>query len=348
MRRMLSLAITIPVAALIIVAIVYVVGFRKTLDAVRQAGPMAFAGVGALTAIFLVLQSAAWAALNRPIHHRVRFHTLLGAVVVGLAGNILTPSTFLGGEPLKVVYVGRTAHLPYHEVAGSVVLSKYLEAISFIFFFSFSTIVAAVSYRDVLFGPLFALGVLILVLGAVSLAFCAVLWLSLSRRWHPLAALVGWLARLPLLTGYFAGLRERAAKMEDQVSRVFCEEAAAARTAFVALFVGHVTVFLKPAAFFHLGARLDMGLGELCLIFVVGQALLAFQLTPAGAGTLDGGLIGTFALVGLSEAQAMAFLLCLRFWDAAVVGGGTILATRVGAHLISGRGPHEEEPPPRP
>jgi uncharacterized membrane protein YbhN (UPF0104 family) len=123
--------------------------------------------------------------------------------------------------------------------------------------------------------------------------------------------------------------------MEDQVSRVFCEEGTASRKAFGLLLLGHLAIFVKPAAFFYLGAGLGMNLGQLCLIFVASQALLAFQLTPSGAGTLDGGLIGTFALMGLDEAQCMALLLCLRFWDLVLLLGGGLLAAKAGAAFFA-------------
>ena len=315
------------------------VGVEKTLAAVGEAGAGAFAGVGACMGAVVVLQAVAWAALNQPIQHKARFRTLLGAVVVGQAGNILTPSTYLGGEPLKVVYVAKATGHRYHEVAGTVLLSKYLEALSFILFFSFSTIVAAVSYRDLLFGPYLAVGVTLLGLAGASLVLFGVLWLALSRRWRPVTRLVQWLPKLRLFSKSLARLRDRASVMEDQVSRVFCEEGQAARLAFGAMLLAHAAIFAKPALFFLLGAGNGLGLGALCLIFVASQALLAFQLTPSGVGTLDGGLIGTFALVGLDEAHCMAYLLAIRFWDIAIIGGGAFLATRVGAQLVMGKGP---------
>ncbi|MFP4055782.1 MAG: lysylphosphatidylglycerol synthase transmembrane domain-containing protein [Candidatus Brocadiia bacterium] len=334
------------VSAAILAAIVYFVGYEETARAVREAGVSAFASVGALMAASFLLQATAWAVLNRPVGHHVSFATLFQAVVVGWGGNILTPSTYLGGEPLKVVYVGRARRLPYHEVAGTVLLSKYLEGISFIFFFSFSAIVAAVAYRKVLFGPYLAVGVTILVVAGMLLAFGALLWASLAQRWRPLTALVEGLARVRGVSRFLSRLRQRTRAMEDQVSRVFCEEGPAARKAFGALLACHVTIFLRPAAFFYLGAGVRLGLGELCLLFVAGQALLAFQLTPSGAGMLDGGLIGTFALMGFDDtesiAQCMAFLLCLRVWDIVVVGAGALLAARVGARFLTApQGPME-------
>lgn len=323
-------------------AIVVAVGAEKTLAAVREAGVWAFAAVGALTFLSLLMQTVAWRILNRPIGHRVRLRTLFDAVVAGLAGNILTPSTYLGGEPLKVIYVGRVTGLPYHELAGTVVLSKYLELTSFVLFFGCCTAVAAVSFSGSLFHPPYIVaGVTMLVVAALLFGFGVVMLVSLSRRRRPLTGLVELTARLRVGRRFFARLRSRARDMEDQASRVFCEEGWTALSAFGAFVVSHAAMFSKPAAFFYLGSRLPLGAGALCLIFVATQGLLAVQLTPSGAGTLDGGLIGTFALMGLDTpgnlAQCMAYLLCLRLWDAVIVGAGAMLGARVGARLATHR-----------
>jgi len=337
-RRAIHISIMIALSVGILAAIVFAVGFERTAAAVADAGPLAFAVVGGLTLAFLLIQAAAWAILNRPIKHRVPFLRLLKGSVVGVAGNILTPSTYLGGEPLKIVYVGRAAHLPYHEVAGTVLLSKYIESVSFILLLSFSAVVATLSYRESLFGPYLGAGVAIVIFTTALLTLCGAMWLSLSRRWRPLTRVLRALARLPVLRQRLPGVLRRTRDMEDQVSRVFCEEKAAASQTFGIHVLGHITIFLKPALFFYLGAGMGLSLGQLCLLFVVSQALLAVQLTPSGAGVLDTGFIGAFALMGLNDdqhlAKCMAFLLCLRFWDIIIVGVGAWLASREGARVL--------------
>jgi len=347
LRRVLSLAVVLPVTVLLLGAIVWVVGFEETLKQVGRAGVWPFVMVGALTALFTLAQAGAWALLNRPIGHRVPFHTLVEATVVGQAGNIVTPSTYLGGEAFRVAYVGRLAGLPYHEVAGTVLLCKYLELISFMLLFSFSTVVAALEYRDVLFhAPNTAGGVAIVTFAGLFLVLCVVLWVALWRRWHPLTRLVSAFGRIRPLRLRVARLRPRVAAMEDQVSRVFCEEGRTSLAAFGGMMLSHMAVFAKPLAFFLLGGHLRLSLGQLCLIFAAGQLLLSVQLTPSGVGMLDGGLIGTFALLGLNSAEnaamCMAYLLCLRLWDTVVIGLGAMLGARIGAHMLTAK----SSPPP--
>lgn len=342
MRRSVKFILLTVISLLILAGIIWLTGFEETMAAVREAGVPAFAGAGATFLTVLLLRACVWALLNRPIGHRVGWRTLLAAEVVGQAGNVMTPSTYLGGEPLKVIYVGRVTGHPYTEVAGTVLLCKYLEMLSFVLFFAAATAVATVTFRDVLFtGPASIAGVSLLATAAALLVLFVVLWLALARRWRPLTRLVRGVARGGLFTRKLARLARRTRIMEDQVSRIFCEERGAAMVGFLVFVATHVVIVFRPAAFFWLGAQIGLGLDDLCLLFVVCQGLLCFQLTPGGVGTLDGGMIGAFTLLGLPEAHCMAFLLCIRLWDACIIGGGALLATRVGARFLTAKPPPE-------
>lgn len=343
MRRVRKIVLLAVASVLVMALVVYIVGIEETKDAVLEAGVLAFLSVGVLLAGMLALQAAAWRQLLRAVGHRVRFSTLLQASTVGLAGNILTPSTYLGGEPAKVIFIGRKTRLPYTDVAGTVLLAKYIEAISFVLFLGASTATAAVGFRSVLFNSAnLPLGIGILVVAAVALAICVMLWMSLSRQWKPMAAVVRTLARLPLWRKFFLRLYRKTVRVELEVSRVFRKKGERVWPAFW-LYVGtHVTIFLKPFTFFAFGWMMGLDLADLSLIFLTCQVLLAVQLTPSGAGTLDGGLIAMLHLtdITISAPQCAAFLLCVRFWDVAVIGVAAVMAGRAGARLI--RNNHDE------
>ncbi len=349
MRNAIRIGAVILISALILAGIIVAVGFEQTAEAVARAGVVSFAAVGGLLVLSLLVHTIAWAALNRPIGHAVPFLKLLRASVIGRAGNIVTPSTYLGGEPLRVLYVGQAGDLPYHEVAGSVLLGKYLEAISFILFAGITAGIALVRYRASLFGPNLAVGVLLVVFAIGLLVMGAVLWVSLLRRQKPLTALAGSLSRLPIFPHRMSRFRVRVRSMEEQAARVFCEEPKVAWRVFGMHVLGHVAIFLKPAVFFYLGGALVLDIGQLSLLFVVGQILLMVQLMPSGAGILDGGYLGAFALMGLGDsehlAQCMAYLLCLRFWDILMVGSGAFFASRAGIRLLFSRSPGRGEAP---
>jgi len=344
MRHGQKLAIGLIVSVALLALIVYFVGFGETIEAARQVGPAAMLSLGGLLAVMLALQAAAWAALNRTTGLRVRFRTLFSATTAGLAGNILTPSTYLGGEPAKVLYVGRRTGAGYEKLASTVLLLKYLEGLSFVLFVAVGTVIALAGMPGVLFnGAGLVLGVALLVAAAAAVAAFAVLWISLSRRWRPLTVVVGLLARTRLFPRFVVRLQVRARRIEDEVSRVFAEERGMVTPAFGLLVGTHVTIYLKPLLFFWLGWGAVLNPAELGLIFLTCQVLLAVQLTPSGVGTLDGGLFGMLAITGIAitQPQCAAFLLAIRCWDGVVVTIGSILAARVGAGLFA-------EPAPTP
>jgi len=344
MSRAKKLTLSLVASAVLLALIVCLVGVRETFAAAGQVGLPAFLSLGALLAGMLALQAAAWAALNRAVGQRIGFLTLFEASTVGLAGNILTPSTYLGGEPGKVLYAGCRSGLSYQRLAGTVLLAKYLEALSFLLFLAGGTVVAAVGLRGVLFGGArAALGATAVAVVAAALAAFGVLWASLARGWTPLTVLAALLARARVFPRFFRGLRKRALRMERQASGVFRQEGRMVLPAFCFFVLTHVSIYVKPLLFFWLGWRIGLGPAELGLIFLTCQVLLAFQLTPSGIGTLDGGMFGMLALTGIaiSQPQCTAFLLCIRFWDAVIVAAGALLAARAGAGLF---GPGRDRP----
>jgi uncharacterized protein (TIRG00374 family) len=340
MKLARKMTISLVGSALLLAAVVYFVGPRETAKAAWEAGLPAFLTIGAILFALMCFQAAAWAALERRHGHRVAYRTLLSATIVAMAGNIITPASHMGGEPGKIIYAGRKTGIGYTELAGTVLLCKYIEAMSFVLFFAFGAIAALVGLRDVLFRPpnLF-LGVAILAVAGVVLALGAALWVSLSRKWVLLSAVVAVVARLRIRPAFFEKLRERTLRMELQASGMFRAEGGAIGPAFCWYLLTHVAMFARPAVFFFLGWHIRLSVAQLGLIFLASQLMLAVQLMPSGIGTLDGGLMAVVAVAGMAITvpQCEAFLLCIRFWDAAVVVTGAVLAGHAGVGLFRGK-----------
>lgn len=344
--RVTKVAVTIAVSVVLFAAIIWYVGFQRSLQAVLSAGAPAFLSTGILTFAMLLAQSLAWRGMNRPIGHDVPLGTLLAATIVGTAGNVVAPSHSFGGEPVKVIYVGRRTGYRYDQQAGVVLLCKYLEALSFLLFIGAATVLAVTGFRGVLFrGPNLAWGVSILAVAAGAVGLCVLLWFSLSRRWTPLRRATGWLVSLGLWRRFFLRLREQAYDVEQLCSRLFNEEGWAIVPAFFLYVLAHATIFFKPLAFFGLGLgwHVNLHMSALAMFFLATQILLSVQLTPSGVGTLDGGLFGVLALAGLNDVispdKLIAYLFCLRIWDAVLVAVGATLAARVGAGLFGAKRP---------
>ncbi|MFO7870795.1 MAG: lysylphosphatidylglycerol synthase transmembrane domain-containing protein [Kiritimatiellia bacterium] len=345
MSRFGKVIILLFVSALILAAMVYIVGFEETMGTVKEAGATAFLAPGAVMLLFIVSHAGVLAALGRPIGHRVGMLTLMKAVTVGLATNIITPSTYLGGEPVKVLYLREKTKKPYSEITGTIVLAKYLEALSFILVLGLSIIAVVIGFGADLFRPPnLPLGIGLLV-AAAAIVSSVVLCISLFRRWTPLTGLTGLAHRFWPKRRFIKRLCVRVRNMEYQVSHVFRKEVSAVLTAVCLFVLTNVMFFSKPLIFFFLGWHIGLKLSDLSLIFVASQVLLAGQLTPSAVGTLDGGLLAIVSLadIPITGPHCAAFLLCLRFWDAVAVAIGAILGTRMGIRIVEKNGEKEEK-----
>lgn len=338
MLRTNKIWVLLLVAAALLVGVMALVGLEKTWTAVLQAGVPAFLSTGACMLLLVLVQAAAWQYLNSGVRHKVPFHVLVEGIIVGQAGNTLTPSTYLGGEPARILFVGRRTGLRYQELTGTVLLGKYLEAVSFVGFLLLCAAVAIERFHHTLFeGTALILGVTLIIVLVLLVALAISLLMTLQRGWTPLAAVLYGAERLRIFPTRMRRLRRRTVGVEKQASRVWLQEERLILPAVMLYFVTHLLMFVKPLAFFWLGWRLGLDLPELSLIFVTSQVLLAFQLTPSGVGTLDGGLIGMLTLAGVavSDPQVAAYLLSLRFWDFVIIAVGAFFAARAGAQLLA-------------
>ena len=63
-----------------------------------------------------------------------------------------------------------------------------------------------------------------------------------------------------------------------------------------------------------------------------------------GVGIFDGGMYGALSLMGVGGPEGVAYLLCFRFWDAAVAVLGLVISVRAGVTFFrSGKRDGDEE-----
>ena len=147
---------------------------------------------------------------------------------------------------------------------GTVLLSKFLEVLSFLLVFGFCVVVALVEFRDVLFSSAYlSAGIMVIVVTLILLALSLTLWIGLYRGWKPLTALVGGIRRYRPRSRFLARVFDRTARMERQVARVYHEKRETTVKAFAKLFLSHLTIFAKPAVFFALGSWSGLSFGAM-------------------------------------------------------------------------------------
>ncbi|MBN2449561.1 MAG: flippase-like domain-containing protein [Lentisphaeria bacterium] len=340
MRRTIRITLALTGSAVILAAVLALVGWRATIEAVRAGGVTAFLVSGLFLAVQVFLQAVGLHILSHAVGHRVPLWGSLRAVATGLGAGVLLPGGYVAAEPVKVVYLRATTGLPAAELAGTVLLSKYLEVISF---------AAVVALTGIAALPCLGLGVsgdgrhlspaLFGVLSGLAGVGMIGLLVFLERRHRPLTATARGLARVLRGRPSIRRLAENTAVMEDWAGAAFLRHRVPVFLSLASFLVFHGMVILRPAAVFALGWGIGLTLSQLSVIFLVTQLLHAAQVTPSGVGTLDGGLLATLAVVDLSirAPQCAAFLLYLRFWDAALAGIACLFALRAGVRLLGAR-----------
>jgi uncharacterized protein (TIRG00374 family) len=320
--------------------ILHFVGFRQTLAALADAGPLAFVATFLLAVVWLLFVALGWALLSHPVGHRIPLATLFGGVLIGFVGNYITPSMYVGGEALRAAYVSRKCRLPAYQVAGTVILSKYLEFMAFALMVCLATVVALVHYGTVLSTPLYHVWRVAMIGGAAVLATVLVLLLvALWGRHRPLSAVVRFFIRMRLFHHALDRVRIAVQRMEDQMSGTFNRQGRWAWTAFGVLCLGLVALFLRPLVFFCFlrHQHVVFNFAELCLIFALTQLVLGFQITPGSLGTYEGGMIGIFTILGragLTSDLAMAYVLCVRSSELVLLIAGALLGTHQGLKIV--------------
>jgi len=94
--------------------------------------------------------------------------------------------------------------------------------------------------------------------------------------------------------------------------------------------ISAVSIFLRPWIFFYFMNGRFLGSEYLCAIYVVTNLINMVPHTPGGLGIFEGGMLGLFKIMNLSDAQgaeqAAAFSLMTRMGD--------VVLLMVGIYLI--------------
>ncbi|MBI2919616.1 MAG: flippase-like domain-containing protein [Planctomycetes bacterium] len=339
-RRRILAAVSILAAVAALAFIASKVDWSATAGVIRRAGWAATAAFVGLCAGTIFLQTLGWWVLLRARGWKIPLRTAAASMLMGNAAAYVTPSMYLGGEPLRIWHIGTRFQLQKREVAATVIVHKFAEFAGFIVALLVCT--GTMLWRfdvspAVRVGSTVASGVLFVVFLTLALAFVG--------RW-PLASGV---MRLSGKRG--ESLRAKTVEMEGHIETTFRDH----RGSFFAslLLTGGplALVVAKPLAFFAFLGR-PLSFPELALVFVCSQILLAFQITPGSLGVLEGGLIGTFALIGIGAPEAVAYAAMQRLADTVLVGSGIALAGHEGlSGFLRGRSPEgsgsERGGPPR-
>ncbi|MCI2424899.1 flippase-like domain-containing protein [Candidatus Acetothermia bacterium] len=333
MRKRVSYLLSSVAGVALLVGIIYYIGWGDIYT------PIIKLGIDGLAVLFLTALISAsagiasWWIILRSYGIKIPLRTVCGSRLSGQAISYLTPSMYIGGEPVRALLVfGRTT-TPKTRIAATIIVERFLSGLSFIVFILVGTTAAliapAISTQArilVLTGTLFIGGWLIV--GLVNFAG--------NRKW--ISKFVRKLERRFPRKRFLSKAAEKIAETEEEIYVAFTAHRRGVFVAFLIQSVATFFIYLRPYLFFYFVRGMGFTLSQLSLLFTLNIMLSLFLwLTPGGIGIAEGGRIGIFALVGVSRGGAVAFSLIIGFLE--------LLFVAVGLSYLLHRGIHRRRSP---
>ncbi|MEA3485403.1 MAG: lysylphosphatidylglycerol synthase transmembrane domain-containing protein [Candidatus Aerophobetes bacterium] len=315
---------------LLLILMFYLIGVEQIFSSMGEIG---WAGATVFTAntLFIVFISAlSWQMILNSYGYHLPFRDVMVARVIGFAVSYLTPSIYIGGEPLRIYLISKKHSLSVHRVGATVIVSKFLESGAGLFFIYLGSICTLIEYSlplniylaILVINVIFGLGA-----GIILRAF-----ICQKKIFTYLANLLG---RARFLSNPINKIKSDISEVEEGIFLAFSQHKRETILAFGLNLAGELLIFLKPAIFFYF-LKIFLKFSQLALLFALTHFLLALQLTPGALGIFELGEIGIFRLVGIGPEKALAFTLMVRIADFIGVGIAAIFGLHLGLKTFLG------------
>jgi len=333
LRSTLNFVGSVLVGAASISLVLYFVGWRETLGAMRALSPLGAIEVFGTVLVTVASWGIGWRILLRAYGIRTPLHRVLGARLSTYAVSYMTPTLYFGGEPFGAFLIADKVMAPATRVFATIIVERFLLGVSFTLFMLVGGFYAVTSpaipnaQKWLLVAGLGFIAAWILI-GLVNFAW--------NLKW--VSRIIGWLGRrIPRCQDRLARAAAKVSETEDEVSYAFTRHRKATLLAFLIQIVTTTLTVLRPQVFFGASIGMRFTLGQLAILFSL-YILLGFFLwvTPGGLGTSEAGAIGIFRLVApsITTGQAVAYSLSFKLAESVFVAIGIWYLMQRGLSLL--------------
>lgn len=324
MKRKIVVIISTVVGLTVLILIFYLAGIQNVFFEISQIGLLGAVVFIANALFILLLFTFSWQIILASYGCHLSFRDVFAARVIGFAVSYLTPSMYIGGEPLRAYMISKRHQLPITKVGATVVVDKFLELGAGLFFIYLGSIWTLIEYPlpRKIYLTLFTVNILF----GAGMGIFLFNFLYESKLFTSLATL---LERINPLSKIIRKIKPEISKLEDHVFLAFNQHRLITLLAFCIKLSAGLLVFIKPALFFYF-LKTVFKLSELALLFALTHLVLALQFTPGALGIFELGEVGVFKLVGIGPNRALAFSLMVRVTDLLGVAVALFLVFRLG------------------
>ncbi len=308
-------------------AIPFLVGFDQTMSAIQSVGigPIALYVANAL--LVLIVPAISWTILMRGEGLKVPVFDAIKANLMGYPLNYIPPSLYLGGEPVKLIYLSNKHNIAKRRLLATIIVAKFQEvaAIFLASLLALSAFTVQTDYFDA------RSEVLLLSVMLALISLLGLLCMAFVKNWQITVKGIDFLGRIGIAREKMKRLRVKAQEMEHLIHLTFTKRWRTYLVAQTITLVSALSVFIRPFIYFRFeGEGINLALDHLCMIYVATNFLNMFTIIPGAMGIFEGGMIGYFSATGLGEVRAVAFSLLNRIADIFILMVGTWFIIHLG------------------
>jgi uncharacterized protein (TIRG00374 family) len=316
-------------------------GIGKALQAVAAIGWTGVALFVLNASGTLVFPAMGWWILMRGDGLKVSLGTTLKANFMGFPINFVAPSMYLGAEPLKTFYVSHQTGDPKRRVLATIIVSKFQEVGALLFTMIGACGVALWKLRftreqEILLASSMGILLVLFILGVYAFV----------GNFQPTVKVINFVARIlgKRARRRMARLRTRAEEMEHLIHAAFTKRGKTFLAAQVVTLGSSVSILFRPWIYFAFSQdHLFLGMEYLCAIYLVTNLVNMLPHTPGGLGIMETVMSMLFALTKMGAEHAIAYQLCSRLADLALILLGGWLIFHYNLQAIARRVAKGEE-----
>jgi len=335
MKRNVLLLVSTGIGIALFILVFYLFNVTRVFSHMVNIGSMG-TGIFLINILLIMLIGGlSWQLILRAYGHHLPFKDVLIIKVIGFAISYLTPSMYVGGEPVRIYLIGKKHGVSLTRIGATVVVDKFLELGAGLFYVFLGTI------HTIIYYPLpLELFILLVVINAIFLGGAALLLIGFIFKTNPFSRITSLFGKIKPLKKPVEGVIPFILKLENEVSFAFGKHRKSTIQAFSLNLVIGGLIFIKPAIFFYF-LHTIFSLSQLSLLFALTHLLLAFQFTPGALGIFEWGEVGIFSIIGVQSEKALAYTLMVRIADLLLVTVAAVTGLHMGVRYLWGKGKDE-------
>ena len=324
MKRIALFFISIFVGIILFIGVIWKVGVKEVYATIAK-----FTLVELIVILFFALaqflvQIWRWQLILKTRGHKISFKKLFIAKLVGFSVSYVTPTVFLGGEPVRAYVLNKETNTKFSEGLASIVIDKILDFSYTIPFIIFGVVYVLIKFTlplKIIFGLIFAL--------LIVTTFMFLFYVRTYTKKRSFIALVN-LLQLHRIK-FIERIKGKIIKFEDIIIHFFREHKKIFWYGMVLSLLGGafaVTQFWLILIF--LGVKINL----LQMIVIAAIINLIFLLPiPAALGSQETTQALLFSLFAFGAHFGVVFTLISRFVDLLKVGFGIGFLSHFGIKL---------------